>query len=127
MNITELTGTGLNYWVARAENLKIGRLEEDDPDSLGVIIGGFVKVIKCRSSITLLRHGTYWPSTDWAVGGPIIEREHIILADDRKDGIDCWRAGHPADKYYRWGATYLEAAMRTYVASKFGDELLWPL
>lgn len=65
---------------------------------------------------------TFHPSTDWAQGGPIIEREKIAIDWD----YDCWNAsidGHPA--YYS-ASTPLIAAMRCYVASKLGDEVEIP-
>ena len=60
----------------------------------------------------------YAPSTDWAQGGPIIEREQIaIYLSDYKEwtGVDGWNSGT--------GSTPLIAAMRCYVASKLGDEV----
>jgi hypothetical protein len=56
----------------------------------------------------------YSPSTDWAQGGPIIEREGIALA---KDGHQ-WMAMMEEPFF---GPTPLIAAMRCYVASKLGD------
>ena len=64
----------------------------------------------------------YDPHEDWSQGGPIIEREHIWLAE----GIDgMWRA---TMKPHFWdrasdGPTPLIAAMRAFVASKFGEEV----
>jgi len=68
------------------------------------------------------------PSTDWAQGGPIIEREKVAL--DAEMG-DVWRAKmeYTNDDSLRpqWseedGPTPLIAAMRCYVASKLGDEV----
>jgi hypothetical protein len=57
-------------------------------------------------------------STDWAQGGPIIEREKIELTHD---GFEWW-ARIWADEDYE-GPTPLIAAMRCYVASKLGDEV----
>jgi hypothetical protein len=57
-------------------------------------------------------------STDWAQGGPIIEREKIELTHD---GFEWW-ARIWADEDYE-GPTPLVAAMRCYVASKLGDEV----
>ena len=76
----------------------------------------------------------YSPSTNWAQGGPIIEREEIELkvlancldTDDHptfKPG-DAWEANlWPADKdlIEYCGPTPLVAAMRCYVAIKLGD------
>ena len=67
----------------------------------------------------------YWnPSSDWAQGGPIIERERLNL---RASGAGDWVASthdvsHP-DRVVQYGPTPLIAAMRCYVASKLGDEV----
>ena len=62
------------------------------------------------------------PSTDWAQGGTIIEREKIGL-----DYSGVWSACHPRirpkGKWWRSGPTPLIAAMRAFVASKLGDEV----
>ena len=60
-------------------------------------------------------------STDWALAGPIIEREKIELTHD---GFEWW-ARIWADEDYE-GPTPLIAAMRCYVASVLGDEVEVP-
>ena len=60
-------------------------------------------------------------STDWAQGGPIIERENmdlIRLADDRG-----WRARNYDQTVKAHGPTPLIAAMRCFVESKLGEEI----
>ena len=68
------------------------------------------------------------PSTDWALAGPIIERERISI-EDCQDGAGLyWEATRiepPAVSEAR-GPTPLVAAMRAYVASKLGDEVEVP-
>ena len=64
------------------------------------------------------------PSTDWAQGGPIIEREGISI-NSHLDGHewfarDYWGMNEQADE------KPLIAAMRCYVASKLGDEVNVP-
>lgn len=68
---------------------------------------------------------TYSPSTDWAQGGPIIEREKIQLSTLSKDKE--WRAAliYGAD-FIQYAETPLKAAMRCYVQSKLGDEVEIP-
>ena len=61
------------------------------------------------------------PSTDWAQGGPIIEREKMTLEWTGED----WMAYIRHDEEY-FGPTPLIAAMRCYVASKLGDEVEVP-
>lgn len=70
------------------------------------------------------------PSTDWAIGGPILEREHLRV-EWHSDGGGFWRSVRPAVVVGDWpisknGSTALEAAMRAYVASKMGDEVELP-
>ena len=65
------------------------------------------------------------PSTNWAQGGPIIEREEIFLAKSILGGWTGSIMTH--DERVRCtmheGPTPLIAAMRCYVASKLGEEL----
>jgi hypothetical protein len=70
-----------------------------------------------------LQH-SYLPSTDWAQGGPIIEREKIATAPDT--GLDWWVASIKGGILIDHGPTPLIAAMRCYVASKLGDVVKIP-
>lgn len=65
------------------------------------------------------------PSTDWAQGGPIIEREKIELHYDDAIG---WKGEYlDADDFIEcYGPTPLIAAMRCYCCSKLGDEVEIP-
>lgn len=68
------------------------------------------------------------PSTNWDQGGPIIERERMTVEffEDRQYGSGCaWLATHIRRPYFNeeTGPTPLIAAMRCYVASRFGDEV----
>jgi hypothetical protein len=73
----------------------------------------------------------YWvdeyPSTDWAQGGPIIEREKLCITASVEGD---WTAFCVSDEMdMQWicrGPTPLVAAMRCYVASKLGDEVEVP-
>lgn len=83
--------------------------------------------------------GGFHPSTDWAQGGPIIDREDIATSP-LPDGL--WRAyaprgtkfvprGKESQEVFNWvykqeGYTPLIAAMRCYVQSKMGDEIEIP-
>lgn len=89
-----------------------------------------------KTAYYIFRHnpGFHRYSTDWAQGGPIIEREQI-----------CTKRQSPCSVGYEWnawiwtkhiakggsimggsGPTPLIAAMRCYVASKLGDEVEVP-
>jgi hypothetical protein len=69
---------------------------------------------------TLLDSTPYAYSTDWAWGGPIIERE----------GIDLYQSGSWAAEmggtHRQEGPTPLVAAMRCYVGSVMGNEMEVP-
>jgi len=64
---------------------------------------------------------TFCPSTDWAHGGPIIERERITVIA-MPNGT--WATSSPCHSFHH--PTPLIAAMRCYVASKLGDEVEVP-
>jgi hypothetical protein len=67
--------------------------------------------------------------TDWAQGGPIIERERIATwferYEDEDAGLPCWFAAKYGEREYP-GPTLLIAGMRCYVASKLGDKVEVP-
>ena len=106
MKTSELTVAALDWAVAKCEDLE--HYFED----------GLV----CLKGQPFDTHWLYWtPSTDWAQGGPIIEREKISVwaRDDEwaaesfvpnQQGLECV------------GPTPLIAAMRCYVASKQGEQ-----
>jgi hypothetical protein len=98
LKTSELTGAALDWAVAKCE---VGDAinEIDDP---------------------------HFYSTDWALAGPIIERENILigLCYEGEDWI-ATRIKPPAASEAR-GPTMLIAAMRCYVASQLGDEVEVP-
>ena len=103
---SELTGAALDWAVAKAQNTPVS-----DSD--------LVKLV--------LTMGYYKTSTDWAQGGPIIEREQILIQPEiGKEGCaNAWNA-ISMQGTEDYGPTPLIAAMRCYVASKLGDEVEIP-
>ena len=97
MKTSELTGAALDWAVAKCEKLEVRFISK-----VLYIYGG----------------DKYSPSTNWAQGGGIIERERICLIDQ---GGDYWQALCGWKETF--GDTPLVAAMRCYVASKLGDEV----
>lgn len=65
------------------------------------------------------------PSTNWAQGGPIIEREGVCVDIGSAGVWLAWSKQNYADEptHMKSGPTALIAAMRCYVASKLGDEV----
>ena len=95
-------------------------------------------VTKCMGfdhSVTSSEWGMWGWATDWAQGGPIIERERISVMlsfrDSYAEGANAKPSGWCARKYQygvlneplSHGDTPLIAAMRCYVASRLGDEV----
>jgi hypothetical protein len=110
MKTAELTGAALDWAVAKCEK----------PEWLGN-----------QAEVYVLKAG-FHPSTDWAQGGPIIEREEISMAKVGRSVDDViaphpegW-AAHIDGAHTCYGTTPLIAAMRCYVASKLGDEVELP-
>lgn len=98
MKVSELEGEKLDFWVAKASqgDFEIG--PESVPDL----------------------HEWWKPSSNWAQGGPIIERERIDITshEDMKN----WVA--QTQKWtWRIGSTPLIAAMRCFVANTYGPEV----
>ena len=99
VKVSNLQGTGLDWAVAKCE--------------------GFLCDYQYNGALV-----SY--STDWAQGGPIIEREHINLIST---AVYPWRA-----TVYMGGGVWINresptplvAAMRCYVASRLGDEVEIP-
>lgn len=77
-------------------------------------------------SIPLFDDGLIFaPSTNWAHGGPIIEREHVSIEATRIGGLgDRWMA--TSGDCAEFADKPLIAAMRCYVASKLGDNVEVP-
>jgi hypothetical protein len=101
MKTSELTGAVLDWAVAKCEGLAISD-----------------RATKWRSE-----NCPHLYSTDWAQGGPIIEREYMYL---EYSGI--WRSycTQNGNSFLSVGSTPLIAAMRCYVSSKLGEEVEIP-
>jgi hypothetical protein len=82
-------------------------------------------VAKCEVGDAAEQAGEWWtPSTNWAQGGPIIEREGISVSCWAFHSIP-WKAEIDGE-FETLGFTPLIAAMRCYVASKLGDDIELP-
>jgi len=114
-----MQGAALDWAVAKCEG-KNGVLHDD----------GITRCIVAAAPSGVYK-GTYRPSTNWAQGGPIIEREKISLeylfgAGD--GGADVWVATRIEGSSIseEQGQTPLIAAMRCYVAACLGDTIDLP-
>lgn len=120
MKVSELTGALLDYWVARANGDALPRI--NNSGVCGV-------VVECEDGQAGTKRVDFCPSSDWSLAGQVIERERITLSAVRspeQGGPDpgwCGIAGREDARIYMHGATPLIAAMRAFVASKFGAEV----
>lgn len=109
---SEATPLQLNYLVAVCEGKGNDCEIHADPFIVwyGRVTTGFIQ---------------YRPSTDWAQGGPIIERKRIVLVTTESGELWDAKLAGAGNEYYR-GPTALIAAMRCCVASELGDEVEVP-
>lgn len=110
---SELSGTALDWAVAKCE--------------------GYETNINMKCWV-YVKHEQYafpfQPSSTWAHGGPIIEREDISICSSHKGGSNEWFATvdpyAKSDSMGEMGPTPLIAAMRCYCSSNLGDEIEVP-
>ena len=116
---TDLTGPALDWAVAQCESVEVEYIND-----------GITRCLLRVSPFT----SRYRPSVDWAIGGPLLERENIGLEKHRLDGPYQWAAcdwhpvvvqGHTCleRSKFAYGPTQLIAAMRAVVASRLGAEV----
>ena len=131
MKTSELIGNALDWAVAKCE----GYLDLQ-PMEYWFSPAGIKHFIDMRNAEG---HGVHWThsSTDWAEGGPIIEREDISFRKYHRPDSEahgkyyariCRESGtlvgwHKTTGHQMTGQTPLIAAMRCYVASKLGDDV----
>ncbi len=115
MKTSELTGAALNWAVAVCEGFT-----DYDPDT--------ETMMPPRKGYGRVNFDEYSFSTDWAQGGPIIERECISVEKEGKFPWAAWSKAPFRDdaEAFGYGESLLIAAMRCYVASKLGGEIEIP-
>lgn len=122
VNTADLTGAALDWVVAQVEAVPVAIAAPHYGTDWRVYKPDF--------------GGKYSPSTDWAVGGPLIARFQVALIPEAHDGMKGTEMSERwyADVYYDGGEQYttehcdtvLIAACRAIVATKFGDSVQVP-
>ncbi|WP_430229789.1 phage protein NinX family protein [Paraburkholderia tropica] len=110
MKVANLEGALLDYWVAKADGcLEVVYLYQDDN----------YYATDCGVPV--------YYSRDWSKGGPIIEREGLAIAPRAHPDFIAtmtWASQPYSGKSAQHiGSTPLIAAMRAFVASKFGEDV----
>lgn len=111
MKVSELEGPELDYWVAKSEGLD------------AILACGMCQVLICADSDSKCYSVRHYHNS-WVNAGPIIERERIAIRPSeiiREGDWDGWIA-NKGDSFYS-DKSALEAAMRCFVASIFGEEV----
>jgi hypothetical protein len=134
IKVSEAEGAALDWLVAKCEGAlaPLGNVQVIDNKRPLICVAGDPE------------HGGsrvyYAPSSDWAQGGPIIEREDIAFrkyhrTDSAAHGTHyariCRESGtmvgwHKTTGFQHTGPTPLVAAMRCYVSSRLGDTVEVP-
>jgi len=122
----ELSGAELDYWVAKAEGFN--PVIEDGECWLYVRDNSTAPVIETSPTASWGRKGTiatrFRPSQDWFDGGPIITPNIMsICLEALVEGTPMWSAYVDGNSYCVCGTSPLEAVMRAYVLSKFGEQV----
>lgn len=121
MKTAELTGAQLDYWVARAEGIPAEQLEiriVPRTDWLHVVRMVPVSALG-YPELHQVAGGVMRYSTEWAQGGPLIEKREIDLTYET-DGQRRIAWCGPTHSY---GDTPLQAICRAVVRAEFGDDV----
>lgn len=134
MKVSELSGAKLDFWVADTLGDRIAR------------VVGAEEHERCETRFAKQwPWGRFMPSRAWMDGGPVMEKAAIGWRNSPGPGIGVgahkglssvdgqpWEAwfcddgpegGNVVDQHVQVGRTMLEACMRAYVASKYGEEV----
>jgi hypothetical protein len=109
MRTSDLQGAALDWAVAKCEGVFVEYVNDG--------------ITRC---LLMSRGGRFNPSTNWAQGGPIIEREELTLSCHWQRPYAIKVLVDEKRVVQGNGPTPLIAAMRCYVASKLGDTIDLP-
>ncbi len=116
MKTTDLIGPALDWAVGKCEEIKIDFINTRK----GVVV---LEINPADEDVSTHYH----PSTNWARGGPLIDKARILLYP-MPGQQDRWaaRVTCPIEGNYMYGDTALIAAMRAYVFFTLGFEVHLP-
>lgn len=111
IKVSELKDEKLDYWTGKAAG--------EDVFIHDCTAG---KACSVRDKSKWTNSSNYSPSTNWSQAGPIIEKMKPTNFYYWKD-TDEWTCAWGNGAKWKTGKTALNAAMRCFVASKFGEEV----
>jgi hypothetical protein len=133
MKVSELSGAMLDYWVAKADESwkwahRLFPTMTLNPTFASVELytyeNGNRECLLIPNNSFRQDTQVFSPSTDWAHGGPIIERDQIFL-DPPSDVHYNGKLFHGWVSYADWRAT-VSSRTRTYPNPNFSDPENWP-
>ncbi len=113
--VKDLDGVALDWAVAKCEG-KLGEITQAKT---------WASLSRERGGIAFTHGRVFTPSTSWAQGGLIIEREDILFAGVR-GAYYAWLANRTKLNFDCPAPTHLTAAMRCYVTKQYGPEIEIP-
>ncbi len=129
MKTSLLTGAALDWAVAQCEELNpmlSSSFEEGCVEGLAGYPFVYLHEPMKHNIAAPAFYTGYVPSASWWIGGAIIEREEITVEYAGVWLGRCWKDSDGEEQIQIEGETPLIAAMRCYVASKFGYEIEVP-
>ncbi|CAM2158358.1 MULTISPECIES: phage protein NinX family protein [Paraburkholderia] len=117
MNVADLTGLALDYWVARSLPDFVREIYFTDSGETVAVRG---------NDRGRAWDGRFEPSTSWEAAGVVLDRAQRLEVREHRDGeaVICvaeFVGSHRTAEAQ--GATMREALLRAFVTSRFGDEV----
>lgn len=116
MKVSELTGSLLDFWVARTQEIAMPEPGSFDHKNLNVYV--YTDLVDESGNFDFQK---YSPSSVWAHGGPLIEKYGFDVSLD--EVRQKWDAMSGYMDYPSEGDTPLQAICRAVVRAEFGDDL----
>ncbi|RQH09769.1 phage protein NinX family protein [Paraburkholderia dinghuensis] len=115
MNVADLTGVMLDYWVARSLHDFVREIYFTDSGTTVAVRG---------NDRGRPWDGRFTPSTSWEAAGVVLERAQRFELRERRDGEEAFcvaefQGGHQLVQAH--GDTVRIALLRAFVTSRFGD------
>ncbi|WP_322094546.1 phage protein NinX family protein [Paraburkholderia bannensis] len=115
MNVADLTGLELDYWVARSLPDFVREIYFTDSGETVAVRG---------NDRGKPWDGRFEPSTSWDAAGVVLDRARRVELRERREGEPAFCAAEFVGSHHvaeAGGATTREALLRAFVKSRFGD------
>lgn len=117
IKVSEAAGPALDWLVAKCEGI-LDPVHGEPQPRVVFYSDQWNRYMRLNPPPQVYYSDRYEPSTDWAQGGPIVEREGISIIFHEQGH---WTASNLHGTLCMEGPTPLSAAMRCFCANKLGD------